>query len=307
MKRFIPIVLGLIGFPLNILADESAFEDSSLLSKMYISSSQSYLIKKQSCELVGIFSRGNLVSKTIDFTLEAKSQGGGFHCGQSLEQNSAVIGVKGDIQQSTMDGVIMRFEDLTSNYQPYIAFQLSPNFSFGVSEEIEHTESKTLTGNSSSSSHRLLLSGTWHEGPWETTLSYGDRYRDTMDSNVDIPRSLGLAVRHAFSPLLTAGLVYAKIDYPGIASGGESKAIGHEVAAVISSQVSDVVNVELSYMTEINTQGNDAAKSHIIGLLGQYKINSETKIGGFLNQFKGSDDALDISMSAFGFSVSMSR
>ncbi len=60
-------------------------------------------------------------------------------------------------------------------------------------------------------------------------------------------------------------------------------------------------------MTDINAEGNDDATSNIMGLLGQYKVNTEVKITGFLNQLKGNDKAFDTSMSAFGLGVSLSR
>lgn len=239
-------LFALFGFPLHAFADAAIYEDSVLLSRMYVSASQSYQIQKQSCEFGGLFTHGNLVSKTIDMTLEAKSQGAGFHCGQSLDEHSLIIGIKGDIQQYTMDGVIVRFEDLSTAYEPYLAFQLSPVFSFGVSEEVEVTESKTISGNFSSSTHRLLLSGTFHDGPWEATLSYADRFRDSPFLGIDIPRSLGLVTRYQLSPLLTAGLIYTRTDYPGIASNGESKEMGQDFVGSIASRMTEDINIELS-------------------------------------------------------------
>jgi hypothetical protein len=248
-----------------------------------------------------------MVSKTIELNLEAKSQGAGFHCGQNLEQNSIVIGVVGKIQQSTMDSVIVRYEDLKTTYQPYVAFQLSSKFSLGVGQEVSNSERKNLNGNASVSTHRLMLSGTWHEGPWELTLAYADRYRDTMVSSADIPRSLALAARFSFSPLLTAGLIYSRIDYPGIASHAMSEEMEHDLAAALSSRLSDAMSVELSYITESNAGGEKGGASHIIGLLGQYKLDSETKLGGFVNQYKSIDNAFDTTMTAFGFNLTLSR
>jgi hypothetical protein len=300
-------LFALFGFPLHAFADAVAFEDSVLLSPMFVSASQSYQIKKQSCEIGGLFTRGNLVSKTIDLTLEAKSQGAGFHCGQSLDENSLVIGIKGDIQQYTMDGVIMRFEDLTTNYEPYIAFQLSPVFSFSVSQEIEANESKNNSGNFSSNTQRLLLGGTWHEGPWEVTLSYADRYRDSENPGFDIPRSTTFVSRYQVSPLLSAGFIYSRTDYPGIASNGKSKEIGEDFVGSIASRMTDDINIELSYMLATNTEGNTDENAGIMALVGEYKLGSGVKIGASLNQYKSTNDAFDISMTAFGVSLGISR
>lgn len=299
-------LFALFGFPLHAFADAPAFEDSVLLSPMYVSASQSYQIRKQSCEVAGLFSRGNLISKTIELTLEAKSQGAGFHCGQSLDDNSLVVGIKGDIQQYTMDGVIVRFEDLTTSYEPYLAFQVTPSFSFGVSESVEATESKTISGNTSSSTRRLLLSGTYHEGPWEVTLSYADRYRSFIPG-LDIPRSLGLVTRYQVSPLLSAGFIYTRTDYPGIASNGQPREMGQDFVASIASRMTEDINIELSYMRETNPEGKKDETSNIIGLMGEYKLASGVKIGALLNQYKSTNDAIDISMTAFGVSVGMSR
>lgn len=300
-------LIALFGFPLPAFADAVTFEDSALLSPLYVSASQSYQIKKQSCEVAGFFSRGNLISKTIDLTLEAKSQGAGFHCGQSLDDNALVVGIKGDIQQYTMDGVIVRFEDLTTNYQPYLAFQLSPVFSFGVSEETEVNESKNNSGNASSNTQRLLLSGTYHDGPWEATLSYTDRYRNTDAPNLDIPRSLSFVGRYQVSPLLSPGFIYRRTDYPGIATNGESMEIGQDIVASIASRMTEEINIELSYMRSMNTEGNKDESADIIGVVGEYKVGSGIKIGALLNQYKSTDDAFDISMTAFGVSLGMSR
>lgn len=300
-------VFALFGFPLHAFADAVPFEDSVLLSRMYVSASQSYQIQKQNCEIGGLFTHGNLVSKTIDMTLEAKSQGAGFHCGQSLDEHSLIIGIKGDIQQYTMDGVIVRFEDLTTSYEPYLAFQLTPVFSFGVSEEIEVTESKTISGNFSSSTHRLLLSGTFHDGPWEATLSYADRYRDSLIPGLDIPRSLGFVARYQVSPLLTAGFIYTRTDYPGIASNGESNEMGQDFVASIASRMTEDTNIELSYMRETNAEGKKDQTATIIGLTGEYKVAQGIKIGALLNQYKSTNNAFDISMTAFGVSLGLSR
>ncbi len=305
--RSIPLLASLILFPLPAFAEGPAFQDSILISTMHYASSQSYLIKKQSCEIASTFSRGNLVSKTIDLTLEGKSQGAAFHCGQSLEQNSLVIGIKAGIEQFVMDGVIVRFEDLTTQYEPYLAFQLSPSFSLGVSEEVSHGENKSLRGNASVSTHRLMVSGTWHEGPWEATLSYGDRYRNPIASSIDIPRSIGFSARHMFSPLLTAGIIYVKTDYPGVASGDDEADLEHTFAGVITSQLSEDFNIELSHMIVVNSEGDDDAKVSITGVAGQYNINSEVRINGFLNQYKGDDKAFDTSMSSFGVGFSLNR
>ncbi len=305
--RPISLLASLVLIPLPAFADDSVFQDSILFSSMHFSSSQSYQINKQNCEAASLFSRGNLVSKTIDLTLEGKSQGASFHCGQSLEQNSLVLGINAENQQTVLDGVIVRFEVLTTTYEPYLAFQLSPSFSLGVSEEVSHGEHKSLSGNASISTHRLIVSGTWHDGPWEATLSYADRYRDPMAPSADIPRSIAVSARHAFSPLLTAGIVYIKTDFPGIASGDEEVDVGHTFAGSVTSQVSEDFNVELSHMFEINSEGDDDAKASITGLVGQYRISSEVRINGFLNQYKGDDKAFDTSMSAFGVGVSLNR
>lgn len=297
----------LVGFPLHAFAEAPAFEDSVLLSPMYISASQSYQIRKQSCEVAGLFSHGNLVSKTIELTLEAKSQGGAFHCGQSLDENSLVIGIKGDIQQYTMDGVIVRFEDLTTSYEPYLAFQISPSFSFGVSEDIETTETKTNNENYSSSTHRLLLSGTWHDGPWEATLSYADRYRNSIIPGLDVPRSLGFVARYQFSPLLTTGFIYTRTDHPGVATNGESMEIGQDFVASIASRMTEELEIELSVMQQKNAEGDKNEKANIMGFMGTYRLGSGIKIGALLNQFKSANDAFDISMTAFGLSLTMSR
>lgn len=297
----------LVGFPLYAFAEAPAFEDSVLLSHMYVSASQSYQIRKQSCEVAGLFSHGNLISKTIELTLEAKSQGGGFHCGQSLDDSSLVIGVKGDIQQYTMDGVIVRFEDLTTNYEPYVAFQISPSFSFGVSEDMEITETKNNSGNYSSNTQRLLLSGTWHDGPWEATLSYADRYRNSVIPGLDIPRSLSVVARHQFSPLLTTGLIYTRTDYPGVASNGESLEMGQDFVASVASRMTEELEIELSFMQQANAEGKKDEKANIMGFMGRYSLGSGVKIGALLNQYKSTNDAFDISMTAFGLSLSMSR
>jgi hypothetical protein len=297
----------LIGFPLHAFAEVPAFEDSVLLSRMYVSASQSYQIKKQSCEVAGLFSRGNMVSKTIELTLEAKSQGGGFHCGQSLDDNSLLVGIKGDIQQYTMDGVIVRFEDLTTSYEPYLTFQVSPSFSFGVSEDIETTETKNNSGNFSSSTQRLLLSGTWHDGPWEATLSYADRYRNSLIPGLDLPRSTAVVARHQFSPLLTTGFIYTRTDYPGIASNGEFMEIGQNFVASVGSRMTEELEVELSFMKATNAEGSKDEKADIMGFMGTYRLGSGLKIGALLNQHKSTNDAFDISMTAFGLNLTMNR
>jgi predicted porin len=299
--------LVLLGFPLPSLADAANFDDSSLFSALYFTSAQSYQIHKQRCELGSVFSRGNLNSKTIDMSLQAHSQGGVFDCAQSLEQKALVIGVSGKIEQTAMDGDLVRYESLATNYAPYLAFQLSPTFSFGVSQAMESAEKKNHTGHHSSSSQRLLLSGTWHEGPWEATIAYADRFRDSTRPSSDLPRSLSFGARYEYSPLLTAGFIYTRTDYPGIDTEGLSSEPGQGVAAALSTQLTPELKIELSYRTESNPDGNADGESHNIGVLGQYKINEEIKIVGFLNQFRSQDRAFTTMMAAYGLGLSLSR
>ncbi|WP_141733523.1 hypothetical protein [Oligoflexus tunisiensis] len=296
-----------LGLPLYAYAEETVFEDSMLLSNGIIASSQAYQIKKMNCELAGLFSSGNMISKYMGLTLEAKSQGSGFYCAHSLEQNSLIIGINGTIEQTMLDGVIVRYETLNTNYQPFLALQLTPAFSFGVSQEIETGESKTILGRSSGSTHRLLLSGTWHEGPWEATLVYGDRYRDAINPGLDIPRSLGLAVRHQVSPLLTAGLIYTRLDQPGIAHGDESLTFEHNYSGVITSRVTDTLSVELSFTHTQASEGDKDSVDQTIGMMAQYAWDEEIKIAGFLGQLKGDSELWDTTIAAYGFSVSMTR
>jgi hypothetical protein len=297
----------LLGFPLPSLADAVNFDDSTLFSTLYFTSSQSYQIDRQRCELGAIFSRGNLNSKTIDMSLKANSQGGVFDCAQSLEQKSLIIGIRGRIEQTSMDGTMVRYENLSSQYAPYLAFQPFPELSFGISQDIESGEKKSHLGHNSYTSQRLLLSGTWHQGPCEATLAYADRFRDSMRPSSDLPRSLALSTRYQFSPLLTAGLIYTRTDYPGIASQGLALELGQDYAAAISTQITPELTIELSYRTESNPDGNADAESHNIGAMAQYKINDATKITGFLNQYRSQDKAFTTMMAAYGLGVSMSR
>jgi long-subunit fatty acid transport protein len=296
-----------LGLPLSAYAEEAVFEDSMLLGSGIIASSQAYQIKKLNCELAGLFSSGNMISKTMDLTMEAKSQGSSFHCGHSLEQNSLVLGVSGRIQQTMLDGLIVRYETLTTDYKPYLAFQLTSNFSLGISQEVKSGESKTMLGRISGSTHRLLLSGSWHEGPWEVTLVYGDRFRDTINPGLDIPRSLGLGVRHQVSPLLTAGFIYTRVDHPGIAYGELSLTFEHNYSAVITSRVTESVSVELSILHTQASDGDKDAVDQKLQMMGQYALNEEIKLGAFLGQMKGDSEAFDTTLAAYGFNVSMTR